>query len=293
MFNWLFIVISILSTYQLVLSKSFDANDCFVARDEPNSLLCRSIPDCSKPITIFNYRKYKTIIFDLENLNGLRSRAFYNCSFDFSLTFQFKNIQRVSSYAFDSISVTRSHILNIKFDGSTLNLDKSQSQSRLIINRHAFNNIVLSPMSKLDIFVKNYERAYIRDTLVENMLWQGENSEININVNNVDLVWFKNKRGELVLFDGDKVDDKNGFGELDISDEKPVNLKEDSGHFTANNLSYSLLVNNANQVVFDAYVFANLQVNPYSDFNVVVQVAKSVFVNASLFDSLMLGFYSR
>lgn len=283
--------------------RTFEGSECFPSKEEPTSLLCRSIPDCSKASTIAKYRKYKSVVFELENRNVIRSRAFYNCSFDFSLTFSFKNIQRIASYAFDSLSVTHGHTLNFKFDGSILNWDKKSSQSRVLVNTRAFNNIALASKSTLNVFVKNYERAHVKDTLVENMMWQNENSEINFNVDNVETVWFKNKqqpekgsRGDQLLDDPvleSQLRESTGY-ELEMSDEKPVNLpKESQDHYTANNLSYSLLINNVNNLVFDPYVYANLQVNPYSDFNVFIQMAKNVFFNVSLFDSLMLGFYSR
>lgn len=308
------ILIGLLSFYSISSSQSaatsfrtFEGSECFPSKENSTVLLCRSIPDCSKASTIAKYRKYQTVVFELENRNAIRSRAFYNCSFDFSLTFNFKNIQRIASYAFDSISVAHDHTLNFKFDGAILNWDKKNSQSRVLVNTRAFNNIVLSRKSRLNVYVKNYERAYVRDTLVENMMWQNENSEIIFNVDNVESVWFKSKQqaagqenaqdkvqllGDVVL-DNVSLRESTGY-ELEISDAKPVNLpKERQDHYTANNLSYSLLVNNVNNLVFDPYVYANLQVNPYSDFNVFIRAAKNVFFNTSLFDSLMLGFYSR
>lgn len=264
---------------------AYEGSECFPIKGNSSALLCRSIPDCSRSSgSGGSFRKYKTIIFDLENESTIRSRAFYNCSFEYTLTLHFKAVQRVASYAFDSVSVARGQVLNVKLDGSGLNMDKTSSQSRLVVSRNAFNNIVLASKAKLDVFVKNYERAHIRDTLVANMKWQNENSEININVNSVDLVWFKPRDDTTNAKDDD----------LKMSDSLPVNFRGDSAaHFAANNISYSLLVDNANQVVFDSGVFANLQVNHYSDFTVFVQMAKNVFFNVSLFDSLMLGFYSR
>lgn len=283
----IFLIIVVAQSVTASFVGAYEGSECFPIKGNSSALLCRSIPDCSRSSgATGSFRKYKTIIFDLENESTIRSRAFYNCSFEYTLTLHFKAVQRVASYAFDSVSVARGQVLNVKFDGTGLNLDKTSTQSRLVVSRNAFNNIVLASKAKLDVFVKNYERAHIRDTLVANMKWQNENSEININVNNVDLVWFRPK---------DDANANNGKDDdLKMSDNMPVNFRGDSAaHFAANNISYSLLVDNANQVVFDSRVFANLQVNLYSDFTVFVQMAKSVFFNASLFDSLMLGFYSR
>lgn len=272
-------------------SNKLEDHDCFESRDDPSILTCRTIPDCSKTRTILTYKHYKTIVFDLENRNTLSSRSFYNCSFDFSLNIHFKNVKLLSSYSFDSIKVTSGQILNIKLDGSGLNLDKKSSQSKLFVNKLAFNNVVLESNAKLNILIKNYERLFIRDTLVENMLWQNMFSEININVNNVDLVWFKSKSDRVVDVQLD-LDDAERRKELESSDSKPVNL-DPNAHYISNNLSYSLLINNVNDLVFDPSVYANVQVNAYSNFNVVIKMVKNVFMNSSLFDSLMLGFYSR
>lgn len=280
---------SVTSTFVSLSSSIID--DCFPVKDDSNSLICRSVPKCSE-YTNKLYRQFKTIIFDLENRYYLNSRQFYNCTFDWSLSINlhFKNIRKLSSYSFDSIIVAPNTIVNVKLDGAGLNLDKQSSASKLLINRNAFNNLVLKKGAKFNLFVKNYEGVFVRDTLVENSLWQTQNSEINLNLNNIELVWFKNKKDTLAL------EKEFAFGdatsELELSDEKPVNLN-DNYQYQSNNISYSLLVNNVNNLMFDSFVYANLQVNSYSDFNLFIKMVKNVFFDVNLFDSLMLGYYAR
>lgn len=283
--------LALITFYQLIgtsTAASLVGHDCFAMKEDPTALICRSIPDCSRPSTIKLFKIYKTIVFDLENRNSVQSRAFYNCSFDYSLTIHFKNVKRLSSYAFDSIGIGQNQMLTVKLDGAALNLDKKSSQSKLFINKCAFNNIVVRRKAVLSVLIKNYEWVYVKDTLVENGLWQGENSEINVNVNNVEQVWFKSKEDRMAGLGSEPVDTT----ELEMSDEKPVNLDASFRHYSSN-VSYALLINNVNSLVFDSSVYASVQVNSYSDFSVYVKLVKMVFMDANLFDSLILGFYSR
>ncbi len=59
------------------------------------------------------------------------------------------------------------------------------------------------------------------------------------------------------------------------------------------NLSYSFEMARLDSVQIDAQVFANLQVNPYSDMSLVIKLVHHVSVGKSAFDSLMLGSYSQ
>ncbi len=59
------------------------------------------------------------------------------------------------------------------------------------------------------------------------------------------------------------------------------------------NLSYSFEMARLESVQIDAQVFANLQVNPYSDMSLVIKLVHHVSVGKNAFDSLMLGSYSQ
>jgi hypothetical protein len=181
--------------------------DCFPIRGDVHSLTCRSIPSCSgrdAVNTLSILSQYTRVIFDLENKYSIGPvGTFFNCSFGWSsqITLDFKNIRLVNKYAFDQIKVAKNVRLNIRFDGSGLNLAKVQSSGanagintqKLLIRSDAFRNAELSKNAQLSVEITNYKSVYLQDILVDSTL-QDETSELSLSVRNCDQLVIKNKK---------------------------------------------------------------------------------------------------
>ncbi|CAF0897069.1 unnamed protein product [Brachionus calyciflorus] len=264
-------------------------SECFPIRNEPYSIICRSLPDFDQA-TINFFSKYKKIVFDLENKYTLSSRDFYNCSFSWSnrIDIVFKNIKKLSSFTFDSIKIEDSTVVSIQFDGTGLNLDKHKSDSRLLINENAFYNIILGKKSQIKIEIKNYKSLLIKDNLVQNLAWQSELSEIGISLSNIDEIKYKNRNGKNL---DDELSDYD-TDELESSSDLPTFLPSKI-HTLKNNLTYSLQITNSQSLIFDPLVFSGVLINSFSDFNILIKNVNGLFLGDNLFDSLLLGYYAK
>lgn len=263
--------------------------NCFPVREDSKALVCRVIPDCSASDTLKTFAKYKRLIFDLENKYHLSSRQFYNCSFSWSsqIEITFKNIRKLSSFSFDSIRLDENVQLLIRFDGSGLNLDKHKSNSKFLVNENSFNNIVLAKRAQLTVEIRNYQNLLIKDNLVQNIAWQSEVSGLSLSLLNIEQIMFKNRNGKNLD------DDLSDYDTDELDESNPSPLKYTQMNSLKNNLTYTLEVSNSNSLVFDPQVFSNIQVNSYSDFNILIKNVNNLYLGNGLFDSLMLGYYSK
>jgi hypothetical protein len=289
--------------------------DCFPFKDDPNALVCRSIPSCNSDDSVFS-SKYTRFVFDLENRYDIHSKQFYNCTFfqsthsDIKVEFIFKNIKFLNSYAFDSIIFRENTSVSMKFDGSGLNLDKKSTNSRLVISKSTFNNILFEKNARINIEIKNYDWVEIGDMLTDNggVIWQHENSEINFDFKNIDqLIFRSNFRISDSNADENKEDLYDDYKEPD-ADYEPIGStspesaaklnhaqtivdKMDKQKFSyKNNLTYSLFASNVDGLVFEEGFFSKIRINPYSNWIIQIKFIKSLFFGKGLFDGLMLGY---
>ncbi|RNA37327.1 hypothetical protein BpHYR1_012426 [Brachionus plicatilis] len=265
-------------------------SDCFPIRNEPSTIVCRSIPQFNTEAVSF-FANYKKIVFDLENEYTLSSRTFYNCSFFWSARIHvlFKNLKKISSFAFDSIKIEDNTAVTLQIDGSGLNLDKKKSDSQLLINENAFHNIVVGKKSQFKVEIKNYQSLTIKDNLLQNFAWQNELSEIVLELNDIEFVHYKNRNGKNL---DDNLDDYD-IDELESSNDLPVLLPKTQIHTLKNNLSYTLQIRNCFGLIFEPFLFSGLLINSFSDFNVILKNMTNLYLSDSMFDSLMLGYYSK
>lgn len=284
------IAVSSVSAVQHHPSVVKPSSDCFPIRNEPSTIVCRSIPEFNVDAVSF-FSKYKKIVFDLENEYTLSSRTFYNCSFFWSIRIEilFKNIQKISSFTFDSVKIEDNTALTIKIDGSGLNLDKRKTDSRLLVNEHAFNNIVVGRKSQFRLEISNYQSVRIKDNLIKNFAWQSEQSEIVLDLNDINFVHYKKKNGKISDEDSNDYD----IDELESSDQLPILLSKSQMHTLKNNLSYTLQIKNCFSLIFEPFIFSGVLINSFSDFNVIVKNMTNLYLSNSMFDSLMLGYYSK
>ena len=147
----------LLVCFVLKPSRGYQIKDCFPIRGDANSITCRTIPKCQEANTLNIFSQYTRIVFDLENTFSIDQTNFFNCSFSWSnqINLDFKNIRLVNKYAFEQIKVEKNVRLNIRFDGSGLNLAKTGSLNtqNFLIRKDAFKNVELSKNAQLSIEV--------------------------------------------------------------------------------------------------------------------------------------------
>jgi hypothetical protein len=285
------ILIFIFGVISLDQNKANGANvnkDCFGIRGDSNSIICRSIPACDEN-TLKLYRQFNRIVFDLENKNFISSDQFCNCTFSWSpqIDLEFKNIKSISKYAFEFMTVEKNTRLNIKFDGSGLGLDKSNTDKKLLIRKDAFKNVKLKKKSQLIIEITKYKSVLMQDILIDSVL-QEETSELSVNIHDCDQLAVKNKNDNENM----ELDEQESYAD----DAKSFNINHNSGNdipLLKSNLSFTFEMQHLDSLRIDPQVFASLQVNPYSGLAVIVKFVHNVYLGNSAFDSLMLGTYAQ
>jgi hypothetical protein len=275
----LIIKIQICQSRETYNSNNIKVKDCFAISGDSSSIICRTIPRCNEN-TMRLYHLYNRIVFDLENINSIKSDQFYNCSFSWTnkIELEFKNIRLIKKYAFESIKLDKNVRLTMKFDGSGLNLDKKNDLSKLTIVKDAFRNMKLDKESQLFIEIYKYGYVEIQDTII-NTIQQEEATELHVNIHDCDELSISSK--QITDYDEDYLDD-DGLEE-----------HESHGNIFKTNQTFTFEMTHLNNLRMDSNVLEKFKINPYSGSSFIIRYVHNCFLGDMLFRYLMLGPYSQ